>query len=89
LIPLLPAFLKTPLEFLGVTAYLEKSLDKYNKFEDEKKKERQYLEYAKQLEQNRPKSPTKNTKIDFTSAPIEKKSEHPAEGKKVFDPVTK
>jgi len=95
LIPLLPGFMKTPLEFLGITSYLEKSLDKYNSFESEKKKEKQYQEYAKKLEQNRPKSPSKTNKIDLTKG-LEKKDDtakqNPTvanEGRKVFDPETK
>ena len=35
-IPLLPQVIRTPLDFLGITEYLEKSLNKYKKFEDKK-----------------------------------------------------
>lgn len=49
-----------PLEFIGVTKYLEESVSKYKNFEEERKrKEKEYLEYAKQIEKNRPISPKK------------------------------
>jgi hypothetical protein len=50
IIPMLPQFIRTPLDFIGITTYLEKSLDKYNAFEEKNIKEKQYMEYAKKIE---------------------------------------
>jgi len=45
IIPKLPSAIRTPLEFMGLTEYLEKSVGKYKNFEEEKKKkERELLE---------------------------------------------
>jgi len=89
LIPLLPQFLKTPLDFLGVTEYLEKSLDKYNKFEVEKKEQKEYLEYAKKIEKERPQSPSKLTKIDLSMKPKSQTIPASEGGRKVYDATTK
>ena len=65
IIPKLPNAIQVPLDFIGVTKYLESSLDKYKNFEEEKKKkEREYLQYAKEIEKNRPKKGEENVVID-------------------------
>jgi hypothetical protein len=50
IIPRLPSALRTPLDFIGVTKFFEKSLDKYKAAEDKIKKEQEYLEYARKIE---------------------------------------
>lgn len=63
---MLPSAIRTPLEFLGLTKFLDTSADKFKDFEEEKKrKEREYKEYAKQLEKNRPISPKKGEKFQL------------------------
>lgn len=67
-IPMLPGFLQNTLEFMGFVDWLNKNADKYKRFEETKKKEREYMEYAKKLEKNRPDSPSKKdktTKVEF------------------------
>ena len=44
IIPKLPSAIRMPLEFMGVTTYLEESMGKYKNFEEKKKKERELLE---------------------------------------------
>jgi len=45
IIPKLPTAVRMPLEFLGITKYLEESVGKYKNFEEEKKKkEKEYIE---------------------------------------------
>ena len=46
LLPMLPGPLKAGLDFIGISDYLEKSLNKVHEFE-EKKREREYKEYAR------------------------------------------
>lgn len=50
IIPKLPSAIRTPLEFLGFTKYLDKSFDKYKSAEDKIKKEQEYLDYARKIE---------------------------------------
>lgn len=66
-VPLLPGFIQNTLEFMGFVDWLNKNADKYKRFEETKKKEREYMEYAKNLEKNRPTSPNKDKtdKIEF------------------------
>ena len=73
IIPKLPSAISMPLEFIGVTKYLDESLKKYQNFEEEKKKkEKEYIEYAKQIEKNRPISPKKvDGKLVFESPKID------------------
>ena len=81
IIPKLPSAIRTPLEFLGLTKFLDKSFDKYKSSEDKNRKEQEYLEYARKIEQNRPGSPTKinrpgsptkNNKFSFDEKPTTK-----------------
>lgn len=67
LIPMLPDMLKMPLHMMGVTTYLESKVN--TSIEDKKKKEKEYLEYAKKIEKNRPTSPSKtgDQKIDLSN----------------------
>jgi hypothetical protein len=82
IIPKLPSAIRTPLEFLGITKFLDKSFDKYKSAEDKIKKEQEYLDYARKIEQNRPASPTKIDKVTFDEKPKLKAA-------KIYDPVTK
>lgn len=63
-IPRLPAAIQTPLEFMGVTKYLEARMDKYKYNTRKKQEEIDYREYAKLIEKNRPESPMKTAKIE-------------------------
>lgn len=90
LIPLLPGIVQNTLDFMGVTEWLNKSADKYSRFEEKKKKEREYMEYAKNLEKMRPESPNvkaAKTKIEFPTS-SSKTTDKPAANKKVFDKAT-
>ena len=50
LIPKLPSAITTPLEFIGVTKYLEARMDKYKYASRKKQEELDYREYSKQIE---------------------------------------
>jgi len=80
IIPKLPDLVRYPLDMIGVTAFLDKSVS--SSLNEKKKKDKDYLEYAKKLEKNRPMSPAHGpssiTIPDFSS-----------ETKKVYDPLTK
>jgi len=47
IIPKLPAAIKTPLDFIGVTKYLDARMDKYKYTSRKKQEEIDYREYAK------------------------------------------
>ena len=47
IIPKLPAAIKTPLDFMGVTKYLETRMDKYKYATKKKQQEMDYREYNK------------------------------------------
>ena len=51
-IPKLPDPIRYPLDFIGLTSYLEKSVNQ--SLREKKEKENEYLEYAKTIEKNRP-----------------------------------
>ena len=79
-IPKLPDPIRYPLDLMGVTSYLERNVNR--SLDDKKKKEKEYLEYAKKIEQNRPVSPTNlKDKIKFPAD-----SKQSGETKKVYDP---
>ena len=59
-----------------MTKWVESRGDKYTSFEQEKKKEKQYREYQRKLEQNRPQSPSKATKSEVGD---------PTASRKMFD----
>jgi len=70
-IPNLPGPLRYPLDMMGLTTYMEKTVNM--SMEDKKKERKEYMEYAKEIEKNRPKSPAHNGKnFDFPDASKEK-----------------
>lgn len=88
IIPNLPNPIRYPLEMMGIPEYLEKSVNR--SLDERKKKEKEYMEYAKKIEKNRPvpsPSAKKAEKITFQKAQDEKPKA--PETKKVYDPQTK
>jgi hypothetical protein len=90
IIPKLPSAIATPLEFIGVTKYLEARMDKYKYASRKKQEELDYREYSKQIEQNRPESPTKSARIERKDStdkgePIDGATKE----QYVYDPATK
>ena len=81
-IPKLPDPIRYPLDLMGVTLYLEKSVNR--SMEDKKKKDREYMEYAKKIEKNRPISPAHKDKISFNQD-----AKPSQDTKKIYDPQTK
>ena len=65
-IPKLPSFIRIPLDFIGVTGFLEQAKNKFDNFQSYQemkiKKEKEMLEKAKNIEANRPVSPSKKDK---------------------------
>lgn len=66
-IPNLPFFIQMPLEYIGVTKYLRLKADNYENFAEKQKEDaKKYNERIKEIEKNRPISPSKTTKIDLS-----------------------
>lgn len=62
-IPNLPFFIQMPLEYLGVTKYLKSRAESYENFAEKQKEEaKKYNERIKEIEKNRPISPSKTDK---------------------------
>lgn len=95
IIPRLPSAIKTPLEFIGITKFLDARLDKYKNFERKKQQDKELLEYAKEIEKNRPESPMKSANIELKTPGKDEKSgkESFIDGEKkdqyIYDPATK
>lgn len=70
IIPKLPDPIRYPLDMMGFTAYLERSINK--SMDDRKKEQKEYMEYAKKIEKNRPVTPAKTAKIEFKEDAVDK-----------------
>ena len=65
LLPRLPPPIPTLLEYMGIQEYLNKALDKYKNFEQKKKKDEEYKQKQREIEKNRPESPSKRARINL------------------------